>query len=111
MQGACRNSMLDDSLSSANCYGKGIYPVVKRKGDLEDFEVPVWQDIGALWYAKLNRPAREYGITRAEVLKQALAALEKARKLAVFRKLLLKSGQKGAPKLQGKQAKQLAKAL
>jgi hypothetical protein len=44
------------------------------KDDLEDFEIP--PELGKRFYSKLNRLARKYGITRADLLEQALTLYE-----------------------------------
>jgi hypothetical protein len=68
---------LDATLVPRSHYAKAIYIVTKRKGDLEDFEIPVWQGVGPRWYTKLNSVARKYGITRATILEDALKLYEK----------------------------------
>lgn len=78
--------MINDRLSSVCDSGKGFYPVVKRKGDLEDFELPIWQHLGERWFARVNRLARKYEITRADLLVQALTLFEKYQKTAAFKK-------------------------
>jgi|SRR6476646_1054211 len=78
--------MSNDRLSSVCDSGKGFYPVVKRRGDLEDFELPIWQHLGERWFAKVNRLARAYSITRADLLTEALTLFEKHRKTVAFKK-------------------------
>jgi hypothetical protein len=65
---------------------KGLAFLAKNKGDLENFEIPVWQNIGTRWYEKLNRLARKYGVTRADLLDEALGLFEKYRKTMAITK-------------------------
>lgn len=78
--------MRNDRLSSVCNSGEGIYPVVKRKGDIEDFELPIWQHLGERWFARVNRLARKYSLTRAALLTEALTLFEKYQKTARFKK-------------------------
>ena len=80
VQWVCTFKWLDATLVPRSHYAKAIYIVTKRKGDLEDFEIPVWQGIGPRWYTKLNSVARKYGITRATILEDALKLYEKTLK-------------------------------
>jgi hypothetical protein len=54
--------------------------LTRRKGDLEDFELPVWQNLGARWFAKVNSLARKYEMTRASILEEALRLYEQTLK-------------------------------
>ena len=64
--------------------------MVKRKRDLEDFELPVWQNLGARWYAKVNKLARTYEITRADLLKEAVSLFERYQKTLTLKKVGVK---------------------
>ena len=61
--------------------------MVKRKGDLENFELPVWQNLGARWYAKVNKLARKYEITRADLLEEAVSLFERYQKTLALKKV------------------------
>jgi len=64
--------------------------LVKRKGDLEDFELPVWHHLGARWYAKVNKLARKYEITRADLLEEAVYLFERYQKTLALKKVGVK---------------------
>ena len=61
--------------------------MVKRKGDLEDFELPVWHNLGTRWYAKVNKLARKYEITRADLLEEAISLFERYQKTMALKRV------------------------
>lgn len=46
--------------------------MARKKGDPEDFEIPVWTQLPVRWYRLLNRLARRHGIPRATLLIESL---------------------------------------
>jgi hypothetical protein len=48
--------------------------------DLDNFEIPVWTELSARWYQRLNRLARKHKMSRKDVLEEALKAFDKSKK-------------------------------
>ena len=61
--------------------------MTKRAGDLENFELPVWHDVGARWYEKVNRLARKYKMRRADLLDEAVNLFERYQKTVALKKV------------------------
>lgn len=58
----------------------------------DNFEVPVWNDLGKAFYLKLNRLSRKYSMMRADLLTDALQVYDKARKSEDVKKTLKAAG-------------------